>query len=110
MTAQYAVTVLVKASRIGNRPQCVDEQIGRIKQWLAGQLGATSAENHADRITLRISDREYTLRIDPSYLCAYPGDRAVEMLQQWHVADELCRAEGLHFILTPSGLRLGSSN
>lgn len=86
------------------------EHLRTIADWIAARIGATSFETEADRITLRISDREYTVRVDDDFLAEYPRDEIFAKLEQWHVADELCRAEGLHFILTPSGLRLASSN
>lgn len=88
----------------------VSSELKGIADSIALQIGATSVETRADRIAFRIGDREYTVRIDPDFLTAYPGEEALNRISQWNVADELCRAEGLHFILTPAGLRLASSN
>ena len=92
------------------RQLCVDGDLARIADWIATEIGATSVQTGENRITLRISDREYTLQIDPDFLSAHPGDDAMTMIRQWNVPAELCRAEGLHFMLTPAGLRLASSN
>ena len=34
----------------------------------------------------------------------------LQALDEWHVLEEICRGEGLQYVMTKKGLRLDSSN
>jgi hypothetical protein len=90
----------------------VDSRIQQIGQWLATNIGADSCKASAERdiITLNIGRREYTLRFDPAFLSEHSDAEVFSKLREWDVPGELCRGEGLHFIVSEAGLRLASSN
>lgn len=56
------------------------------------------------------SDNQYTIEFEHEILKNHDPDQMLQLLDDWQVVEELCRGEGLRYVLTERGLRLDSSN
>jgi hypothetical protein len=59
---------------------------------------------------LRKDDMSYALEFESEFVADNDVPAILHALDEWHVLEEICRGEGLQYVLTKRGLRLDSSN
>ena len=59
---------------------------------------------------LRKDDLNYALEFESDFLADNNVTAILQTLDEWRVLEELCRGEGLRYVVTKRGLRLDSSN
>ncbi len=59
---------------------------------------------------LQKDEMSYIVEFDADFLAERDVPAILQTLDEWRVLEELCRGEGLQYVLTKRGLRLDSSN
>ena len=59
---------------------------------------------------LRKDDMSYALEFETDFLAERDVPAILHTLDEWRVLEEICRGEGLRYVVTKRGLRLDSSN
>jgi hypothetical protein len=59
---------------------------------------------------LRKDEMSYAIEFDADFVAERDVPAILNALDEWHVVEELCRGEGLQYVVMKRGLRLDSSN